>query len=252
MPASTGVARGWRSAHRPEARLLQVKIRRRDGDPVGIGARRFEAPDLEALQSSDAGADRRGVATFEQVDAEVVVVSVPAHEPHHVTRLRHQLHAHGLVESLRAVEVCDVEVHVAQHRPAREFLLRLVRDSQQPFEVQVFGADVQAAVGVLPFASRPVRVDLDAVSLRIVEVERLADEMVCGAGQGQSLFEGPPQETAKLLLPRQEDREMVEAGCAPRSLLPTVQGFEAKQGLPPAPNVAAPASSAIRVSPKRS
>src|SRR5450756_478219 len=110
--------------------------RRYERDPVGIRAGRPEAGDLEALKPADAGLHRGRAPTLEHVDAEVVVIPVPAHEPHHATGLRHQLHAHGFIKGLRAVQVGDVEVHVTQHRAARELFLRRVRDSQQPLEIQ--------------------------------------------------------------------------------------------------------------------
>jgi len=86
-----------------------------------------------------------------------------------------------------------------EDRAARELLLGLVRDSQEPLEIQVIGPDVQLAVGVLPLAARAVRIDLDAVSLRVVEIEGLADEMVGSACQRQAFFERAPEETAQLL-----------------------------------------------------
>ncbi len=103
------------------------------------------------------------------------------------------------------------------------------RNAQQPFEVQVIGADAQPAVRVPPLASRAVGVNLDAVSFRVVEIQGLADEVVGGAGQRESLFEGPPQEAAQLLLTRQKNRKVVEAGRVARPLLAAGQDFEAQQ-----------------------
>src|SRR5579864_2383173 len=97
-----------------------------DQDPVRVRARRIEAPHLEVLQPAYAGLDSRGAAALEHVYAQVVVIAVPAHEPHDVPRLGHQLHAHRLVERLAAVEVRDVEVHVAEQSTSRKLLLRLV------------------------------------------------------------------------------------------------------------------------------
>jgi hypothetical protein len=52
--------------------------------------------------------------------------------------------------------------------------------------------------------------------------------MVGGPGQRQSLREGSLQEAAKLLLARQQDREVIEAGRAWRPLLAVGQGAQAK------------------------
>jgi hypothetical protein len=85
---------------------------------------------------------------------------------------------------------------VAEDRALRELRLRLAGDAQQSLEVEVLDADVQAAVGVLPLAARPVGVDLDAVALGVVEIEGLADEMVGCARQGQPLFKRALEEAA--------------------------------------------------------
>src|SRR5260370_29307220 len=133
--------------------------------------------------------------------------------------VRGGLHAKGFVEGLRVVEFREVEVNVAQHRVAGEFWLRLAGSAQQAFEVQVICADAQSAVWVPPLVPRAVGVNLDAVSFRIVEIKGLAHEMVGGAGQRESLFEGPPEEAAQLLLARQKDREVKETGRVAGPLL---------------------------------
>src|SRR5258708_19953956 len=111
------------------------------------------------------------------------------------------------MEGLRAVKVGEVEVHVPEGSVAGELLLGLVRNSQQPFEIQVVGADVQPAAWVLPFTARAVRIDLDAVSLRVVEVKRLADEVVGGAGERPALLHPSPQETPHLPSSSQQDAD---------------------------------------------
>src|SRR5258708_21904544 len=137
------------------------------------------------------------------------------------------------MEGLRAVKVGEVEVHVPEGSVAGELLLGLVRNSQQPFEIQVVGADVQPAAWVLPFTARAVRIDLDAVSLRVVEVKRLADEVVGGAGERQALLERSPEETAQLLFSWQEDGEVEETGGVPGPPAPPPQGPLAEHGRAP-------------------
>ena len=107
---------------------------------------------------------------------------------------------------------------MAEDRAWRELRLRLGGDAQQPLEIEVLGADVQAAVRVLPLVARPVGVDLDAVALGVVEIEGLADEVVGRAGQRQPLLEGTLQEATELLLAGQEDGEVIQAGGVRRSL----------------------------------
>jgi len=69
------------------------------------------------------------------------------------------------------------------------------RNAQQPFEVEVICPDVQPAVRILPLAPRAIGIDLDSISLRVVEVKSLADEMVSRAGHGQPLLQRAPEET---------------------------------------------------------
>lgn len=90
------------------------------------------------------------------------------------------------------------------------------------------GADVQPAAWIAPLAARPVGVDLYAVALGVVEVQGLADEVVGGPGEGQPFLQGALQKPAELLLGRQQDGEVIEAGRVSRSLLPVGQGGQAK------------------------
>src|SRR5882762_9413040 len=103
----------------------------------------------------------------------------------------------------------------------RELALRIVRNAQQPFEVEVICADVQPAVWILPLAARAVGVDLDSVSLGVVEIKGLADEMVSRASHGQPLLERSPQETTQLFLARQEDGEVKQSGRMSRTFAST-------------------------------
>ena len=100
---------------------------------------------------------------------------------------------------------------MAEDGAGRELFLRRRCDAEKPLEIQVLDADVQPAVGILPLTARPVRVDLDAVALGIVEVEGLADQMIRGPGQGQPLFEGTLEEAPELLFTRQQDRKVIKA-----------------------------------------
>jgi len=80
------------------------------------------------------------------------------------------------------VEVPHVQVHVAHDRPGRHAVpRRLAAGSDDVLNVQRPRVNCQLAGVVLPGRPRPVGVDLDAESVGVVEVERLADEMVGGA-----------------------------------------------------------------------
>src|SRR6267143_606631 len=200
-----------------------------DANSVGIGALSFDPLHLEAVKPTDLRFDRRRTRAFEQVDAEVMVVSIPTQKPHYPTRFGHQLHAHRLVESLRTVEVRDVQMHMSEDGSIRELALRFVRNAQQPFEVEVICPDVQPAVWILPFAARTISVDLDSVSLGVIEIKGLADEMVSRAGHGQPLLQSAPEKTTQLFLTRQEDGEVKESGCMSRTFASIFQRFQAQK-----------------------
>src|SRR5437773_8429233 len=82
-----------------------------------------------------------------------------------------------------------------------------------------------------PLRAWPVAVDLDAVALGVVEVERLADEMVRGAGQPPSGARRPRKGPGERGPPRDQDREVKQprrSGRGPR-------GPRGRGGPPPPP-----------------
>src|SRR5713226_3701751 len=83
-------------------------------DSVRVHHCLVDSTDAKALESPHVRFDGAGATTLEHVDAEVVVIAVPAHEPHHMSSLGHQVHAHRLVKRLAPVEVADVEMHMAE------------------------------------------------------------------------------------------------------------------------------------------
>src|SRR2546430_6384514 len=102
----------------------KLKRRWRQQDSVGIGLLRLEAADLKTPQPADLRRHGRGAAALQQVDPEVVVVALPAHEAYDPACLGHELHAERFVEGLARIEVADVQVHVAEHSAGRELGLR--------------------------------------------------------------------------------------------------------------------------------
>src|SRR5947207_7868329 len=69
-----------------------------------------------------------------------------------------------------------------------------------------------------PLRAWPVAVDLDAVALGVVEVERLADEMVRGAGQPPAGARRPRKGPGERGPPRDQDREVKQPRCSGRAL----------------------------------
>src|SRR5579864_2736442 len=119
--ASTTTARSsWRvRCTTPCTRGASTRWRRSvgsDDDPVGVGPRRVDPPDLKRVYASHVRLHSRRATTLEEIDPQVMVITVPAHEPHDVPGLCHQVHPHRLVEGLAGIEVCDVEVHVPHER----------------------------------------------------------------------------------------------------------------------------------------
>ena len=75
----------------------------------------------------------------------------------------------------------------------------------------------QRAVRVArPFFLRPVAIELDAVVVRIAQVERLADAVVARAVERDAGFDQPAERIGKRRARRVEDRDMVKAGRAGR------------------------------------
>jgi len=81
-------------------RRRQESGRRRDSYTVRVGELAVDPLHIEAMKAPDLGLDRRRSLAFEKVDAEVMVISVPAEKAHHAARFGHQLHTHRLVKSL--------------------------------------------------------------------------------------------------------------------------------------------------------
>ena len=89
------------------------------------------------------------------------------------------------IERFRSGDVADAQMHVADAQAAgRARIGRAGRDFPHDiFDVERIGGHLQVATGPLPGFRRPVAIDLDAVALGIVEVERLAHRVIGGAGQ---------------------------------------------------------------------
>ena len=82
---------------------------------------------------------------------------------------------------------------------------------QQVLEVDRFGAHVQETADVRPLGARPVAIDLDAVAVRIGEVERFADTVVRRALQHGFRLDQTSERSREVRARRHQDREVVEA-----------------------------------------
>ena len=169
--------------------------------------------DREAEQPRGSLGRRLRAARLPRVAAEVVVVAAGAEEGGLVAGLRGQPHPELVaVEADRLVDVADGEVDVADRRAVR-----------QPVELGVARLGEQR-VGVererrhrlrdpaLPLLARAVGVDLDAVVVRVAEVDRLAHDVVGEAGERDPLAPGVGEEAAEARAIRDEQRDVEEAG----------------------------------------
>ena len=98
-------------------------------------------------------------------------------------------------------------------------------------------------VDPVPLVARPVAVDLDAVPVGILQVERLADQVVALAGEREAEAQPVPEPATKVGPRGQQDGEVVEAGVAgpvarPGSARPCCS-VGAGAGVPATPRVAA-------------
>ncbi len=174
--------------------------------------------DRPVPQADHAGRHRRGAAAAPDVEAEVVVVAAGGHERGRVEQ-RHHLEADDVaVEREAAVDVADVQVHVADDRLGRDVRLRLLvlDEAHQPGEVERRGAAEHGRVGdVAPRLAAAVGGELDAVVVGVGQVDRLGD-VVIGRAADARARDGEAGGGAGELEPRgMQEREVVEAGVAP-------------------------------------
>jgi hypothetical protein len=147
-----------------------------------------------------------------RVHAEVVVVPARRHEERAGVSPHHLVEAESLVvEPLRLAEVAHVQVDVAHARARRHARPRLTaRSRDDVVHVEGIRRHEQLPLPVPPLVARPVGVHLDAVAVGVMQVQRLAHEVVrragCHARVGEVRCE-PSQRRAV----RQQQREVVEA-----------------------------------------
>ena len=96
-----------------------------------------------------------------------------------------------------------------RHRDGRRLAAGL---AEQALEIERKRRHLDRVTGERPFVARPVAVELDAVPLRVGEVERLGDEMVGGSGERPARTGHPAQRACEVGPRRHEEREVEEAG----------------------------------------
>jgi hypothetical protein len=160
---------------------------------------------------------RRPAAALPDVHAEVVVV-LPSRDEGGARDARHHVEAdHVGVERLRGRDVRHLQVHVP-HDGARRHLADVARIAvklaQHVVEVERQRVDPPAALGPRPVLARAIAVDLDPVALGVVQVERLAHQVVGRAGQRPAGAREPHQRQREVAPARQQYREVEEPGGA--------------------------------------
>ena len=131
--------------------------------------------------------------------------------PHHAIEAERFGEEHGAL-----VDVADVQVHVTHHGSGRHTDPRCVaRGAHEFLNVHRVGGHHQFAIHPPPGLARPVGVDLDAEPIGVLQVERLAHEMVARAGVDADGTE-MPDEAAERRAIREEDREVIEPETRPR------------------------------------
>ena len=111
-----------------------------------------------------------------------------------------------------------MQVDVADHGPLRHPRIVSARKLRHDgIQVERHRAHPQLAGRlVLPLGPRPVAVDLDAVALRVAQVERLAHEVVGGAREPRAGTHHSLDRAGQGRTVGDEDREVEEAGRARR------------------------------------
>src|SRR3954469_19375877 len=201
-----------------QAAVAFLVIDARRGEPVAHGRQRAPVAELDGpvAQADDALRDPRHPGAAPDVEGEVVVVAAGRDERRRA-EVRHHVEAEDLVvEGQAAVDVADVEVHVADAQAGPGVLAgRLVGDrSQQGAEVQRRrSAGVHVLVG-RPAVARAVGGELEPVAVGVGQVDRLVRAVVGRAVDRRVGRDQAHRLTGELLARGIQQRDVVEAGMA--------------------------------------
>src|ERR1700733_4800650 len=86
--------------------------------------------------------------------------------------------------------------------------------ARESLQVEREGRHLELPVRAAPFVAGPVTVDLDAVAVRVREIERLADEVVRGAVQRPAGGREASERDGEIETGRDEHGEGEQAGVA--------------------------------------
>jgi hypothetical protein len=112
-----------------------------------------------------------------------------------------------------------MEMDMAHHRASREPAPGArARQPDQAGQIQRVGGHHQFTADPLPGASRPIGVDLDAQVVRILKIQRFADEVVGGAEPGVDLPKVSHQPAERRAV-RHEQGKVVEPYAATQRYL---------------------------------
>src|SRR5579875_2267741 len=168
---------------------------------------------LEEVDAADIRFVACGVESVPGVQTEVMVIAIPGNEASLLVQINHQFQAKCLLVVGKALlQIADVEMHVAEDRPTGQ-AMEILSSGQQGLYVQAERVHGGAAVRRGPLLARPVSIDLDAVAFGIIQVKRLADQVVGSSVDAHSPFsQAGGEESALIGLAGQQERKVIQAG----------------------------------------
>ena len=182
---------------------------------VGIERGVVGGLDREPGQARPVVVAAAGAVAVPDIGADVVVIAARRHEGRAAAPPRQIETERAAIELLGLFDVADAQMDVADAQALRRRRIgrgRRIDLAQDRLDVELLGRHHDQAVLALPALARPVVVDLDAVALGIVEIERLADAVVGGAGDRHAVARDV-QDPARMVLPRRhQEGGVIEAG----------------------------------------
>ena len=181
---------------------------------ASVERRRIGQHDLEGVEPECPGGRGRRARALPGVAADVMVVAAGAEEERPGVGAGRDVEAErARVERLGRGDVRDVQVHMAEHGPGGHLRhRRLGQVGHHTGHVERQRRHAHGAGVPVPLLGRAVTVDLDAVALGVAQVDRLADEMVGGAGERPARLGHAADRGRKLGAVRHEQRQMEEPG----------------------------------------
>src|SRR5262245_24907122 len=172
--------------------------------------------DDEESQPDGAHGRRRRADAGPRVETDVMMVAARRDEQRARAIALHQIESQHIgIEPLSLVQVRHVQMHVPDDGAAGEAgACPASRVRQQPLQIEWIRAHAQVVANEWPLDARSIAIDLDAVAVRIGEVDRLADAVVRGALQDRAGLHEPAYRLPQIGARWRQYREMVKAGRA--------------------------------------